>query len=496
MSLPSTLKANRGSPAHRFRAGSLRLWLSAIVVLTMWVGTAVSLTLDYRREYIAHTDDVFQFLRQQAFSLELIREHVPDRTQFAHYVNAICERINERISPGHHILVIGPDGEIIASTTAHSGKAVENALLSADPRGREIIVEGHHLVYFRFQGKDGWTIITAQYLDYVYSILEAQLRDRLISAGLVALVLTFLIFVLMHSWVLRPVAGLVHAARAWAGRDFAAKAPVTGPDDMRLLTSELNSMAERLQDYQQQQIAELDRARQIQNNLLPRDMPAIPGVSFASLYRPANHVAGDLYDVFKVPSGKVAVLALDVSGHGLSAALMTGVVKMALHRRLAEFDNLSYAMQLVNSDLLACVTEGQFVTACVGLWDPATMTWTWCAAGHPGGLLLSDHKASSLDTNGPLLGVFPNASWKSDSVLLHPGDRLILYTDGVTEAGAPGEQLGTAGLEKAAQRTSTQPLRDQITVIADQAARLCSAHQCDDITLVALEVLPTSPSPK
>jgi sigma-B regulation protein RsbU (phosphoserine phosphatase) len=411
--------------------------LAVIFASTLW---------DYSREYRQGIRAVRAALEEQAHALRLARDALgPDA--FAAYVDAFCARMNESISPGHHILVLGPDGGTLANSHRHSGAAMASALRASDAAEPVIAVGDHRAAQVRLADDDGTVIIVAQYLDHVREVLRRQLVRRLVTAGVAAGVLILLVVGSMSRWVLRPLGLLRRAAARWGRRDFAARAEPAGPDDLRVLAAEFNAMAAELEGHERARRAELERARAIQESLLPRRIPRVPGLGLAAAYRPAAHVAGDLYDIVPLDADRTAVAVLDVAGHGISAALLTGVVKMSLYHRLSQEADLGRAVSLVNADLLGCRAVGRFVTLCVGVWDRRARTWTYCAAGHPGGLLRTPAGTQALDSTGPLLGVVAReAPWPVEARGLEPDDLLVLYSDGVTEAGSPAASLGKEGL--------------------------------------------------
>ena len=161
---------------------------------------------------------------------------------------------------------------------------------------------------------------------------------------------------------------------------------------------------------------------------------------------------------------------------------------LSFHRRLAESGNLTKAVSLVNEDLLHCVSEGQFVTACVGIWNAKGQTWTYCGAGHPGGVLLQQDHVTHLPHTGPLLGVMTEAEWSCRTIRLQKGDRLFLYTDGVIEAGLPENKLAQEGLEAIIRQSSNTSLKDQLRRIVDEVSARNAGHPEDDATVLAVEI--------
>jgi len=475
-----------GSDSRAARGLSLRLRLIGMVVLAVLAGAAVGVYVDHRREHRVHLESVFASLQEQARTLQVARRRITERDAFADYVDEFCAQMNALVSPGHHILVLDASGQVLAHSRRHSGAEVERALLQADPAARILRVGDHDLVQVRVRDQDGAAFILAQYLDHMQAILRAQLLSRALTAGGLALVLIGLLSAGLSVWVLRPIGHLHRAARAWEQRRFAVRAPPEGAPDLRALALRFNAMAEAMEAHERARTAELERARAIQAGLLPRGLPQAPGLQFAAAYRPAAHVAGDLYDVFRLPSGRTAVAVFDVAGHGISAALLTGFVKMGLHWRLTESPGPARALEALNADLVA---GRRFVTACVGVWDADGRTWTYASAGHPGGMLFRNSAAERLSSTGPPLGVVETAVWDERTVSLGPGARLFLYTDGILDAGAPANVLGEEGLERLLTDDASGDLPGQVRRILEAVAVRSAGSIQDDATILAMQVM-------
>lgn len=465
-----------------------RLTLSIVTVILVVLGTGMLLDLHLAREQLINT--TIGSLEEQARAIRTARLQITDPAQYARYVDNFCAQMNIYISPGHHILVLDETGEVSTRSRHHSGAEVEQALLAGSPQDRILTVGQHRLAQVRVRDKRGGTIIVAQYLDHMERILRWQLMSLVLTAAATALAIILLIYLIMKVWVIAPVNGLVAAARQWAARDFSARSESIGPADFRLLADEFNIMSEQLERHERTRRAELEQARTIQANLLPTAQPTAPALRIATEYRPAEHIGGDLYDVFDLPHDRICIAILDVCGHGISAALLTGVVKMSLHRRLAEEGSLRAAVRGVNRDLLACTPEGHFVTACVGIWNPQERSWTYCAAGHPGGLLLTPHGTESLESTAPLLGALEETHWPANTIKLSPGDRVFLYTDGVVESGLAEENLGDYDLEGLVGRSADSGVTEQVAAIMAETIRRSGGEMKDDATIVAFEVAP------
>jgi sigma-B regulation protein RsbU (phosphoserine phosphatase) len=188
---------------------------------------------------------------------------------------------------------------------------------------------------------------------------------------------------------------------------------------------------------------ELEIARGIQAGLLPEKSFSVAGLAAASRYIPATSVAGDFYD-FLPKDGGLGVLIADVSGHGVPAALSASMVKVAISAQRDWADDPARVLSGLNS-ILCGNLQGQFVTAGYLYLNPRRGALTYAGAGHPPVLAWRgrEKRVEAMEENGLMLGIFPEGEYKSMTAALEPGDRFVLYTDGIAEApSVSGEEFG------------------------------------------------------
>jgi serine phosphatase RsbU (regulator of sigma subunit) len=190
---------------------------------------------------------------------------------------------------------------------------------------------------------------------------------------------------------------------------------------------------------------ELETAREIQTALLPRDLPRVSGLDVAARYVPMTAVAGDLYDVVRIGPSQVGLLVADVAGHGVPAALVASMVKLAFSTQVEE--TLDPASVLAGMNRLLCrQLDGTFVTAVYAAIDTQARTITVANAGHPALLVgRADGVVEDSPERGLMLGFVPDASYASARLELRDGDRILLYTDGIPEAQSPGGEFLDTG---------------------------------------------------
>jgi sigma-B regulation protein RsbU (phosphoserine phosphatase) len=239
---------------------------------------------------------------------------------------------------------------------------------------------------------------------------------------------------------------------------------------------------------------ELETARLIQLSILPENVPQIDGLDIAARYIPMTSVAGDFYDFIGVDKKHIGILVADVSGHGMPAALIASMLKIALAAQSAHADDPAQVLLGLNQALCGKF-QHHFVTAAYVFVDMEKQILTYAGAGHPPLLMWGAASPSVRDVteNGLFLGKFDFATYSAVKVPLAPGDRTLLYTDGISEANNPeGMEFGTARFRQfleAEKNVSANQFADGLLEeLAHWSARGEGEDLDDDITMVTIHV--------
>lgn len=205
---------------------------------------------------------------------------------------------------------------------------------------------------------------------------------------------------------------------------------------------------------------EMELAAQIQRRILPRSLPVVAGYELAGWTRPARHVGGDYFDAVPLPGGGWALLVADVSGKGVSAALLVSTLHSALRLLFSRGAAKEEMLRAINVHLVEFSASNKFVTLLLAELDPADHRLSYVNAGHnPGLLLRAGGGTETLGASAVPLGLLPAAEFREVSTGIGPGDLLCLYSDGVTEAASrQGEEMGMARLERVLRAHHAAPL--------------------------------------
>ena len=232
---------------------------------------------------------------------------------------------------------------------------------------------------------------------------------------------------------------------------------------------------------------ELQRAREIQLSLLPKEIPQLPGFAVAAAWRPARMVSGDYYDIFRLGGNRLGICIADVVGKGVSAALLMANVQAAVRAYASSSESAANLCGKVNRLLCENIATGKFVTFFYGFLDGEARTFQYCNAGHPYPILVSHGKSQILDAGGAVLGVFPAWEYKDSVIPLAPQDRLVLFTDGITEAeGANAQEFGMESVAAYAESNKRESAQDLSHGLLAQVSVFCEDHFQDDATVVVV----------
>jgi len=261
------------------------------------------------------------------------------------------------------------------------------------------------------------------------------------------------------------------------------------------LASELEEASRKIQ-------AEVDQIARIQKSLLPRSLPHIPGLEASASFETFDRAGGDIYDVLPLRhgpdglrselDGPWAILMADASGHGPAAAVVAAIIQSVLHAYPGVPEGPAELLTYLNRHLFDKQLELTFVTAFLGIYEPATKTLRYANAGHNPPLLKHPGRPTvRLDEVGsPPLGVLPELELEDATVQLQHEDMLLLYTDGITETtDGEGHYFGTEGIEVAmdacTEDTASCVIRHIRTAIEQYEA---GRRPNDDQTLLAFRV--------
>jgi phosphoserine phosphatase RsbU/P len=232
-------------------------------------------------------------------------------------------------------------------------------------------------------------------------------------------------------------------------------------------------------------------ARTLQESLIPPNLPEVPGADVAAVYRPAgrgDEVGGDFYDVFETADGGWAVVIGDVCGKGAEAATVTALARYTIRAAAMRGARPHQVLTMLNEALLRQETDRFCTVAYLRLQTGGTgVRLTAGSAGHPPPLLLGvDGSVHPVGSSGHLLGVFPDV-WIPDTTIdLTPGETIVLYTDGITEARVGGGFLGDEGLRELLAGCAGLDAHETTSRIADAAVGLQAGTTSDDIAVVAV----------
>jgi len=257
----------------------------------------------------------------------------------------------------------------------------------------------------------------------------------------------------------------------------------------RALEAERRAQAAKL-EAERQAAHDLAIAKQVQTRLFPQRQPLIRTLRYAGICHPARTVGGDYYDFLDLGNRRLGLVVADIAGKGMGAALLMANLQAALRSQCATaWEQPERFLRSVNQLLHENTAEGDYATLFFAEYDDDTRKLRYSNCGHPPALLLrGDNGLERLNATCTVVGMFEKWDCTMEERELAPGDAVLLYTDGVTEAlNGAGEEFGEERLLKAARQHRELTLPEFLVAVADEARRFSPQEQADDITLIAAQ---------
>ena len=245
-------------------------------------------------------------------------------------------------------------------------------------------------------------------------------------------------------------------------------------------------------DERHQLETELELSQTVQRALMPQESPAIPGMEVAAFSRPTQIVSGDYFDFIPLDDGSYGVTIADATGHGIAASMFIASLQATLHTLLPESQSPAVVLERINRFYLHNINYTTFVTVFLGIFNPRTRMLIYFNAGHhpPALVRQGSNEVNWLPPNGAAIGIIEDYRIEPSQVHLGPGDALVLYTDGITEAiNAQRKEFGHERLGELVLKHANLPAGEIISMLRQELAEYTdSLPPVDDITMVVCKV--------
>jgi sigma-B regulation protein RsbU (phosphoserine phosphatase) len=287
--------------------------------------------------------------------------------------------------------------------------------------------------------------------------------------------------------------------------DFRHRIPVRDKDQLGDLSESFNQMTSNLErlfsvEKEKERLqTELEIAREVQNQLYPKEAPPMRGLKLTVCCDPARMVSGDYYDYQEIAGGKMAFAIGDVAGKGISAALLMATIQAALRAQISlnvpgtELCS-SQVVSRLNKQIFANTSPEKYATFFFATFDEKSRKLSYTNAGHLAPLLFRNGDVHPLDSNGTVVGAFAGATYDESSLTLKPGDLLLCYTDGITEPENPyGEMFGEERLIDLVKKHAQRDDREILQIILEAVRSWTGTPELqDDMTLLLAREVQTA----
>jgi phosphoserine phosphatase RsbU/P len=416
---------------------------------------------------------------REAYSAEVMLNELSDEVRHFTETQPLLETVAHRICETlhiRHIALLLRHGDSFRVEQALGVSADGNLALPAQASSIRYLVNSSEPARLYRDDPDAWYLMAGVAERRTLDVLNAELlvplpgRNRLM--GVMAL-------------------GPKRSEAAWSRIDMQMLQTVARQTGLALEVSELaHSLA--AEAAQRERVnREIEIAREVQERLFPQEMPNIAGASVAGHCRPALGVGGDYYDVIHLEDGRLGLAVGDVSGKGISAALLMASLRASLRGvTLDSPRNFANLMHKVNRLVYEASASNRYATFFFAAYDPSTRKLECVNAGHNPPVLLRRDEVIRLEAGGPVVGLLPFAPYTEQALILEPGDLLLLYTDGISEAMTHAdEEWGDERMIEAAHAVCGKNALEVLHSMFAAADKFTAgAPQHDDMTMLILKL--------
>tara|TARA_R110002049_G_scaffold288423_1_gene470861 strand:- start:32512 stop:33945 length:1434 start_codon:yes stop_codon:yes gene_type:complete len=470
--------ADSMTKTHRRAYPTVTLVLLAVnVPIAVLVGFL--LVTDYRREMRRATDARRVTLGDEAGVIgnALLRLTEPgESADITAFLESSCAETAGPDSPGHWINVRW-NGRALHTHTSQAGQAIS---MDAADSSRETIAG-------RFSSGN----LTVEVWELAAEIRRSVRGEILMHVswllGIAALA-ALIVDVVLVRLIAKPTMQLAAAVKRLGSQQFEIEPTSFLSSELNELSESIAAMAKSLHVAQSNRATAMKRAEQIQRKLLPSKVD-VPGLCIATHYQPAEEVAGDIYDVMKLRDGSWLIYVADLVGHGIPAAMSASILKLVIDSAAVGCTDPGLLMGRVNRALPRYLAEDGFATAIMLRWNAESKELQFASAGHEPMLLVHEGETKSIEATGLPLGIDVALDWKTETIQLHPGDRFMLLTDGISEATNKSEEMfGRTRIQQLALDDGYACVAELARTFADRvSAHIGDQPSQDDITLLVAQ---------
>ncbi len=254
----------------------------------------------------------------------------------------------------------------------------------------------------------------------------------------------------------------------------------------------INVINQELDTRNRQMERELDLAKLAQEKLLPQEIPYTKGIEIAVKYLPNDKLSGDLYDILTMSNNYIGTLVADVTGHGISAAFIATMLKMMFTTYGDDIISPNWVLETINNQLTGLMPDGKFISIFYGIYNSLEREFKFASGGHPPGFVYRKKtgEIEKLKAKGSILGIFEGMKYEGKGVVLEHGDKVLIYTDGLTECQSPdGKRYGETNLIELIKKYGILNVQGFIDKLYEEINIFMDGGVLDDdLTMVAFEV--------